>query len=250
MIFIKSTHINHTVCRFRRYDMKKLISISVLLTLLATLSSCGEKTGSSENTAKVTTQQQTTAAEEAAVSGNSGDEQETTVRERKIVSNDAYEYEIFGGGAIITKYKGGQTEVTVPDEIDGAPVEEIGFYAFEAQPVTSVTLPESIKVIGEGAFIDCASLVSINLPSALTTVEMGAFAGCSALTELTVPSGVKEIKRGAFASCGSMRSLVIQSMELGYDQWGIEDIPDLTVYAPEGSAAAEWAGAMGKYSVN
>ena len=78
---------------------------------------------------------------------------------------------------------------------------------------------------------------------------MGAFAGCTALAEITVPAGVKEIKRGAFASCASMKSLVILSNELGYDEWGIEDIPDLTVYAPEGSAAAEWAGAMGKYSV-
>ena len=230
--------------------MKKLISISVSLTLLVASAGCGEKTDKADNTAKPTAQQQTNATEEMIAVENSGDEQETTVRDRKIVSSDTYEYEIFDGAAIITKYKGGQTEVTVPDEIEGAPVEEIGFYAFEAQPVTSVTLPECIKVIGEGAFIDCASLVSINLPSALTTVEKGAFAGCSSLTDLTVPSGVKEIKRGAFASCGSMKSLIIQSMELRYDEWGIEDIPDLIVYAPENSAAAEWAGEMGKYSVN
>ena len=128
-------------------------------------------------------------------------------------------------------------------------VKEIGFYAFEAQPITSVAIPESVAVIGEGAFIDCASLGSIRLPSALKTIEMGAFAGCSALTEMTIPAGVKEIKRGAFAGCGSMKSLVIESSELGYGEWGIEDLPDLTVYAAEGSAASEWAGNMGKYSV-
>lgn len=230
--------------------MKKLIRISMLMMFLAALAGCGKSTGSTDNTAAVTTQQQTEASEPDNTGESSGgDDVSTTLRERNIVSNDTYEYEIYDGGVIITKYKGGQTEVTIPDEIDGVPVAEIGFYAFEAQPVTSVTLPESIKVIGEGAFIDCASLVSINLPSALTTVEMGAFAGCTALTEITVPEGVKEIKRGAFASCASMKSLVILSKELGYEEWGIEDIPDLTVYAPEGSAAAEWAGAMGKYSV-
>lgn len=231
--------------------MKKSIRASVFLIAAAVLAGCGEKTGSSENTGTAAPQQQTTAAAEETADGETAAESTApeTVRERDSVSNDTFEYEIYDGGVIITKYKGGQTEAVIPDDIDGVPVEEIGFYAFEAQPVTSVTIPDTVKVIGEGAFIDCASLTSIKLPTALETIERGAFAGCTALTEITVPEEVKEIKRGAFASCASMRSLVILSKDLGYDKWGIEDIPDLTVYAPEDSAAAEWAGAMGKYSV-
>lgn len=233
--------------------MKKLIRISLLLMLAAALAGCGKKTDSNGNTETATTApvaQQQTAAEETETGGSVEDATvKPTVRERNIVSNDTYEYEIYEGGAIITKYKGSMTEVVIPDEIDGAPVVEIGFYAFEAKPVTSVTLPETVKVIGEGAFIDCASLAGMKLPAALTDIERGAFAGCTALTEMTVPEGVKEIKRGAFASCMGMRSLIILSSSLEYEEWGIEDIPDLTVYAPEGSAAAVWAGAMGKYSV-
>lgn len=228
--------------------MKRLLCVSFFLALTAVLTGCGESTGKADNASTPTTQKVTEEADTTAEPGTY--EPLATVRERDIVSNEIYDYEIYDGGVIITKYKGSDTEVTIPDEIDGSPVTEIGFYAFEAMGVSSVTLPETVRVIGEGAFIDCTALVSINLPSGLTTVERGAFAGCTAIPELTVPAGVKEIKRGAFAGCTSLTSLELLSAELSYDEWGIEDLPDLKIYAPEGSAAADWAGAMGKLSVN
>lgn len=228
--------------------MKRLLCVSFFLALTAVLTGCGESTGKADNASTPTTQKVTEEADTTAEPGTY--EPLATVRERDIVSNEIYDYEIYDGGVIITKYKGSDTEVTIPDEIDGSPVTEIGFYAFEAMGVSSVTLPETVRVIGEGAFIDCTALVSINLPSGLTTVERGAFAGCTAIPELTVPAGVKEIKRGAFAGCTSLTSLELLSAELSYDEWGIEDLPDLKIYAPEGSAVASWAGAMGKLSVN
>ncbi|MBO7473381.1 MAG: leucine-rich repeat domain-containing protein [Ruminococcus sp.] len=228
--------------------MKRLLCVSFFLALTAVLTGCGESTGKADNASTPTTQKVTEEADTTAEPGTY--EPLATVRERDIVSNEIYDYEIYDGGVIITKYKGSDTEVTIPDEIDGSPVTEIGFYAFEAMGVSSVTLPETVRVIGEGAFIDCTALVSINLPSGLTTVERGAFAGCTAIPELTVPAGVKEIKRGAFAGCTSLTSLELLSADLSYDEWGIEDLPDLKIYAPEGSAAAGWAGAMGKLSVN
>ncbi|MBP5433284.1 leucine-rich repeat domain-containing protein [Ruminococcus sp.] len=228
--------------------MKRLLCVSLFLALTAALTGCGESTGKADIASTLTTQKVTEEADTTAEPGTY--EPLATVRERDIVSNEIYDYEIYDGGVIITKYKGSDTEVTIPDEIDGSPVTEIGFYAFEAMGVSSVTLPETVRVIGEGAFIDCTALVSINLPSGLTTVERGAFAGCTAIPELTVPAGVKEIKRGAFAGCTSLTSLELLSADLSYDEWGIEDLPDLKIYAPEGSAVAGWAGAMGKLSVN
>jgi len=237
--------------------MKKFVYASLFLALAAAVCGCGKSTGKADDNTPTAAVQETETADEAETAADAEtvaepatDEELTTVRERNIVSNDTYEYEVYEGSVIITRYKGSDTEVTIPDAIDGSPVSEIGFFAFEAMGVTSVTLPESVKVIGEGAFIDCTALVDINLPSGLVTIERGAFAGCSALAELTVPAGVKEIKRGAFAGCTGMTSLKILGNELSYDEWGIEDLPDLKVYAPEGSATAGWAGAMGKLSFN
>ena len=43
-----------------------------------------------------------------------------------------------------------------------------------------------------------------------------------------------------------MTSLTIMNPDLAYESWGLEDLPNLVVYAPEGSSAAAWASDMGK----
>ncbi|WP_297959448.1 leucine-rich repeat domain-containing protein [uncultured Ruminococcus sp.] len=227
--------------------MKKLICASLIIAAAVCFSGCGTKVEKQSDVNSATTA--------AAVTEETAAEDDTyaplaTVRERNIVSAEEYDYEIYEGGAIITKYKGSDTDIVIPAEIGGAPVTEVGFYAFEADhALTSVTLPESIKVIGEGAFADCQSLMSINLPEGLQEIEVGAFAGCINLPELTIPASVTRIQGQAFTACTGMTALTVLSTELKYEGWGLEELPGLTVYAPEGSAAAEWAGAMGKYAV-
>ena len=227
--------------------MKKLICTSLVLAAAVCFSGCGSRVEKQSDVNVETTA--------AAVTEETPVEDDTyaplaTVRERNIVSAEEFDYEIYEGGAIITKYKGSDTDVVIPAEIGGAPVTEVGFYAFEADHgLTSVALPESVTVIGEGAFADCQSLMSINLPTGLKEIEVGAFAGCISLPELTIPASVTRVQGQAFTACTGMTALTVLSTELKYEGWGLEELPDLTVYAPEGSAAAEWAGAMGKYAV-
>ena len=66
------------------------------------------------------------------------------------------------GGARITGYDGEDEELTVPDELDGHAVREIGeeaFYGCDA--LTSVTLPDSLTFIGNYAFSFCDALTLI-----------------------------------------------------------------------------------------
>lgn len=170
-----------------------------------------------------------------------------TERVRDIVASDSFEYEVLDKGTVITKYTGSDTDVVVPDTLGDSPVVEIGFYAFEAcYDITSVTLPESVSLICEGAFMDCSSLQKINIPEAVTGIERGAFVACTSLTELTVPANVGFINEEAFTACESLLTLTINNPDLAYESWGIEELPDLKIVAPEGSAVYEWASAMGK----
>ena len=170
-----------------------------------------------------------------------------TVRERNIEEAGDFDYEIYEGRTIITKYKGKAASVEIPSEIEGTPVCEIGFYCFEANfQLESVTLPESVDIIGEGAFMDCSSLTQINIPANLKEVQRGAFVGCIGLSEMTLPATVTRVQEEAFTACEGMFSLTIMNPDLAYENWGLEDLPNLVVYAPEGSSAAAWASAMGK----
>ena len=61
-----------------------------------------------------------------------------------------------GGGARITGYNGEDAELTVPDELDGHAVREIGESVFSfCRSLTTVILPDGLTSIGEGAFEDC-----------------------------------------------------------------------------------------------
>ena len=69
------------------------------------------------------------------------------------------------GGARITAYDGMDAELTVPDELDGHPVREIGESVFSfCRSLTTVILPDGLTSIGEGAFEDCPDDLTLTVP--------------------------------------------------------------------------------------
>ncbi|MBR1591603.1 MAG: leucine-rich repeat domain-containing protein [Ruminococcus sp.] len=234
--------------------MKNIILTAILLAVMLSAFSCGSTTGSVD-TASETPVADTPDGEKPDTADldpqdmeawNAIGEKPTEV-ERDIVSDDNFEYEVKDGSAVVTKYIGSDAEVIVPDELGGAPVTEIGYYAFEAKYyITSVTLPESITLICEGAFMDCHSMAYINIPEAVTGIERGAFVACTSLTEMNLPANVAFVREEAFTACEGLQTLTINNPNLEYESWGLEELPNLYIIAPEGSAAAQWAYDMGK----
>ncbi len=80
---------------------------------------------------------------------------ETTAN--KIFSYEANE----DGGITITKYRGSDAQVVVPDTIDGKKVTSIGGHAFyNCESLTSVTIPDSVTSIGDEAFDGCTMTIN------------------------------------------------------------------------------------------
>jgi hypothetical protein len=92
-------------------------------------------------------------------------------------------------------------------------ITNIGWYAFYGLPVVSVSLPDGLKTIGNGAFKNCVNLKSIVIPNSVeaidSDIEDGTFSGCTALESVTLPSNLKSIQGGTFQFCTSLKELVI-----------------------------------------
>ena len=96
------------------------------------------------------------------------------------------------------------TELVIPSEVDGYSVTEIGNGAFKftnAYPkntrITTVIIPESVRIIGDSAF-DNSRLENLQLPESLVDIGYNAFAGTQ-LVEVAIPNSVKNIGDGAFS---------------------------------------------------
>lgn len=77
--------------------------------------------------------------------------------------------------------------------------------------LTSVTIPATVKMIGEQAFELCSKLTSVNFEEGCenTTIGARAFSNCNALTTITLPEGVNTICEEAFAYCNYLKYISI-----------------------------------------
>lgn len=74
-------------------------------------------------------------------------------------------------------------------------------------PVTSITLPNTIKTIGKSAFYDCVYITSLVIPEGVTEIEKQTFYNCKALSTLQINGNVTKIGESAFAGCECITAL-------------------------------------------
>lgn len=89
------------------------------------------------------------------------------------------------------------------------------YACYKKTVITSITIPESVKMIGIGAFSQCSALMNVFIDqfSPITEIPDYAFYKCSALMEVQVPSTVTKIGRSAFYKSGIMAANVSQFVE-------------------------------------
>lgn len=75
--------------------------------------------------------------------------------------------------------------------------------------LTELTLPETIKMIGDGAFYECTSLKKVIIGPNVNYIGEYAFYECKKLKEINIPQSVEEIGSFAFYNCNSLSNLEI-----------------------------------------
>ena len=99
-----------------------------------------------------------------------------------------YDYQVLDDGTVeITDYKGSDTNLVIPSEIDGKKVTSVGISAFYyCESLTNIEIPDSVTNIGDGAFMCCTNLTEVKIPNSVTSIGSYAFTGCTSLKEITV----------------------------------------------------------------
>ena len=157
------------------------------------------------------------------------------------------------------------TEIVIPTHIDGYEVVRIGSDAFEnCEAITTVSIPNTVKSVGEAAFVRCSSLTSIDvagdneylqsidgslytkdgktliwyargnqdksfkIPDHVETITGWAFYGCTTLENITIPSSITNISRYAFRECASLTTIYIPDSVTSIDNRAFSYCSSLT----------------------
>lgn len=117
----------------------------------------------------------------------------------------------------------GLTSLTLPQDMKVIPDN-----IFEgSRALESISLPDGATAIGQNAFTDCRSLRNVEIPESVTTIGAGAFSSCTALKELDLPSGLTTIANQTFSYTGLV-SLDIPENVRNIDFWAFSQSYDLT----------------------
>lgn len=96
------------------------------------------------------------------------------------------------------------TSVTLPET-----VKSIGEYAFSYAGIESMVLPDGLESLGSRVFFQCQNLTSVNIPASLKQIPSYCFSYCRALTQLTFGDQVETIEGNAMQNCSALTSVVL-----------------------------------------
>jgi hypothetical protein len=82
--------------------------------------------------------------------------------------------------------------------------------------LSAITLPDSLKTIGDHAFSGCAVLKTVVCGSSLTALPAGLFENCPALQRVAISKNVTEIGQGAFSGTTALGHIYYSGTE---EEW-------------------------------
>ena len=117
-----------------------------------------------------------------------------------------------------------QGDIVVPDTVnqDGTDyaVTSLGEGAFMQSTLTSLQLPkQTLRVIGDFAFLECSGLTTIDIPETVTTIGQSALEAYG-LTHLHIPASIKEMGSAAVGASPKLESVTVAE---GNTHFGIFD---------------------------
>ena len=202
-------------------------------------SATGGSTGSSSSSGNAGSSGSASSKNDGASTSSS-----STAASSKPEETSPWQYRQSGDVLYLTGYRnadgsGLSGDVVIPDKIHGMTVVSIESRAFESNTgITSVTIPGTVKIVGQYAFRGCTNLKKITLQEGVWQIDYYTFAGCTNLTEVKLPSTLNYIENLAFRGCANLEQIVIpensEGQETKVQHCAFESCPKLKkVYFPK-----------------
>lgn len=142
------------------------------------------------------------------------------------------EFELNADGTAYTVVGQGtceDTELVIPSKHEGLPVTAIADEALKSWlGLTSVTIPKTVRSIGNKAFAYCDDLSEINIAEGgSVTIGNEAFRGCGGLVSVELSEGVSSIGEMAFAYCTHLEEFTMPSTVRSIGRRAFENNKDI-----------------------
>lgn len=121
------------------------------------------------------------------------------------------------------------SRVTLPSTL--REIGDEGFY--QNYSMEAVVLPEGLEKIGDSAFLGCKAMNHINIPDSVTELGASAFYECKAITSIRVPGNIREIKKFTFSECNAAESITIEEGVERIGDAAFQDTKIMTLSFPE-----------------
>lgn len=165
--------------------------------------------------------------------------------EAKKRADNLYNMKFVRHNGVLEQYNGSDPEVIIPEDVTvigqaafrqtcvskvvfHKNVTEIQKDAFaNCGSLKSISIPSTVKVIGEGAFRQCMNLESVELPGSIKKLPNNLFQGCKRLTNVQIGRGTEEIGK-SFTSCESLAAITIPSSVTSIAEFAFSGCTKLT----------------------
>ena len=139
----------------------------------------------------------------------------TDTYENATITHEVVPFENINGELVVQAYYAYNKQKFKQETIEGhvyipEGVTEIQFTAFtDCGDITNVSMPDTLKVIGEKAFMNCTKLREVVIPDAVEHIQKSTFTKCKSLKNVKLPKRLKLIDNYAFNDCDLQGELVI-----------------------------------------
>ena len=105
------------------------------------------------------------------------------------------------------------------------------FTFWEFENLKSITLPSTLRTIGDSAFYECKKLTNIVIPEGVTSIGQSAFGNCSALKSISLPSSIRELGYNMVFGCYSLRDIYFAGTATKWNSvWKFDEISNCTLH--------------------